>query len=106
MIISRFSFCYIKHTNRIFIIGGCNYDVQGNITNIDDVESYDIKKNQWKKICNLPIKVKNSSCIAHCKEIYVFGGKINEISFNQKIFKYDEEPDKWIELNFKFPNHV
>ena len=43
MIISRFSFCYLKHYDRIFVIGGCNYDGQGNITNIDDVESYDIK---------------------------------------------------------------
>lgn len=77
MITSRFSFSYVRHNKRIFVIGGCNYDGDGHITIIDDVECYDIESNKWKKVCNFPKKVKNSSCIIHQTDIYVFGGKIN-----------------------------
>jgi len=66
MLVDRYSFGYIRHKNKIYVIGGCNYDsINHQITTIDSAEIYDIDKNKWIKICNFPVKIKSSRCLIY-----------------------------------------
>ena len=98
---SRHAMVYLGE--RIFVIGG---ESRGAI--LQDVQSYDLRVNEWQAIADLPYALANAAAAVYADHIFVVGGTTprgsgaaagaidNEIL--DRVWRYDPLQDAWTEI--------
>ena len=70
-------------------------------------EKYDIERDEWYEIADLPFGVRNPSCCALTADtVYLFGGKSQQgadMKFSDKILLYIISSNIWLTLPLKMP---
>ena len=70
-------------------------------------EKYDIERDEWYTIADLPFGVRNpSACALTADTVYLFGGKSQqgmEMKFSDKILLYIISSNLWLTLPIKMP---
>jgi len=74
MLMARYSFAFKKIGSRIYALGGGNSDPDGNLQFLDSCEYFDIDKQTWNPISNLPVPLTSSTALEVHKTLYLFGG--------------------------------
>lgn len=105
---ARHSHSSVIQKDKIYIYGGSN-----NQCYLGDLWSYDVKKNEWKLICdntNDAVKYAPSPRHGHSASVWndlmiVFGGKYgyNSTNYFNDIYAFDMKKEEWIE--FKTENN-
>lgn len=80
--------------NKIYVIGGADYQKDGVI---DTVEVYDPEKNEWTAAAPLPIPIDHTSAVAYDGKLYLVGGFLEDKVSTDKLFIYDPNEDTWTE---------
>jgi N-acetylneuraminic acid mutarotase len=79
----------------IYVIGGIDYG-KGHQLNV--VETYDTKANQWNTTAEpMPIAIDHSTAVAFKGKIYVVGGFLEGKVPTDKLFIYDPSKNEWTE---------
>jgi N-acetylneuraminic acid mutarotase len=81
--------------NRIYTIGGANYQEDGQM---DVVEVYNPDENEWVKSSPLPFRLDHTSAVSHDDRIYVIGGFLANKETTDKALVYDPSEDEWSEI--------
>ena len=87
----------VAYNSEIYVIGGFNGRP------LDDIEIFDIEKNEWIVREDAPVSMSAHSCVENHGSIYIFGD-YKELN---RVLIYNIETDKWlnIESNFKSRRH-
>lgn len=95
MLTQRYAFAFTRIEDIIYVIGGGNSDIDGNLNILQACEYYSIKTNSWKSITNLPVPLISSMSLEYKNTLYVFGGILEGDKRNKSIFKYNQMEDNW-----------
>jgi len=91
---ARGEFGAVLLKDRIYTIGGVDYQPGGGKKNI--VEVYDIAKNQWiDGVAPLPVPLDHFASGVYGNKIYVVGGFLENKVPTDRVFIYDPEQDVW-----------
>jgi len=77
---------------KIYVIGGIKF-----LGSTDKVEAYDIKKDSWETLPNLPKKLNHIGIASDGKKVFVSGGFLNmrQTDFVKTLYAYDINEKTW-----------
>lgn len=81
---------------KIYVIGGIKF-----LGSTDKVEAYDIKKDSWEKLPDLPKKLNHIGIASDGERVFVSGGFLNmrQTDFVKTLYSYDINEKRWIALS-------
>ena len=89
----RQHFTIVAHNNFIYFIGGIEWHGR-ECEFLNDVDRYDLNKDQWEKLTGLQIARKRASGAAGNRKVIISGGVKRGVQVNQCEI-YDEETNEW-----------
>ena len=89
----RQHFTIVAHNNFIYFIGGIEWHGR-ECEFLNDVDRYDLNKDQWEKLTGLQIARKRASGAAGNRKVIISGGVKRGAQVNQCEI-YDEETNEW-----------
>jgi N-acetylneuraminic acid mutarotase len=64
-------------------------------------ERYDIERDRWTRVANMPVALNHAAAVAYKKHVYVLGGYSARTSLDGEVatlYRYDPERDRWRQL--------
>jgi N-acetylneuraminic acid mutarotase len=82
----------------VYVVGG--FEREGQRTTAA-VERYDIERDRWKRVSDMPIALNHTTAVAHGGRVYVMGGYASATGLSREVaalLRYEPRRDRWTRL--------